>query len=172
MKPPHGTTSKALAFTSIIEDEPTMKTNIVRGQSSSTPRSDALVFFGATGDLVYKKIFPALYAMERRGHLKVPVIGVARSDWTIEQFRARAHASVEKHDGFDEAVFAKLQERLHYISGDYGAPATHAALRKELGGAAHPLHYLAIPPSVFEKVVKQLGPSGCARGARVIVEKP
>lgn len=135
-------------------------------------RSDALVFFGATGDLIYKKIFPALYAMERRGRLHAPVIGVARSDWTIEQFRARARASVERHGGFDEAVFAKLQERLRYISGDYGAAATHAALRKELGGAAHPLHYLAIPPSVFARVVEGLGRSGCARGARVIVEKP
>ena len=113
----------------------------------SVPHSDALVFFGATGDLVFKKIFPALYAMERRGHLQVPVIGVARSDWTIEQFRARARESVEKHGDVDEAVFAKLRERLRYISGDYGAPATHAALRKELGGAEHPLHYLAIPPS-------------------------
>jgi glucose-6-phosphate 1-dehydrogenase len=136
------------------------------------PHSDALVLFGATGDLVYKKIFPALYAMEGRGHLQIPVIGVARSDWTIEQFRARARASVEKHDGFDEAVFAEFQERLHYISGDYGAPATHAALRKELGDAAHPLHYLAIPPSLFEKVIEGLGQSGCARGARVVLEKP
>ena len=136
------------------------------------PHSDSLVFFGATGDLIYKKIFPALYAMERRGHLQVPVIGVARSDWTIEKFRARARESVEKQDGFDEAVFAKFQERLRYISGDYGAPATHAALRKELGDAAHPLHYLAIPPSVFEKVIEALGQSGCARGARVILEKP
>ena len=74
----------------------------------NVPHSDALVFFGATGDLIYKKIFPALYAMERRGHLQVPVIGVARSDWTIEQFRARARESIEQHDGFDEAVFAKL----------------------------------------------------------------
>ena len=133
---------------------------------------DALVFFGATGDLIYKKIFPALYALERRGHLQVPVIGVARSDWAIEQFRARARASIEKHDGFDEAVFAKFQERLHYLSGDYGALATHAALRQELGDAAHPLHYLAIPPSVFPGVVKGLGQSGCARGARIILEKP
>ena len=136
------------------------------------PHSDALVFFGATGDLTFKKIFPALYAMERRGQLQVPVIGVARSDWTIEQFRARARDSVEKHGGVDEAVFAKFQERLRYINGDYDAPATHAALRKELGDAAHPLHYLAIPPSVFEMVVEGLGQSGCARGARVIVEKP
>ena len=134
--------------------------------------SDALVFFGATGDLVYKKIFPALYAIERRGHLHVPVIGVARSDWTIEQFRARARERIERHGGFNEAVFARLQERLRYISGDYGAQATHAALHRELGCAAHPLHYLAIPPSLFEKVVEGLGRSGCARGARVIVEKP
>jgi glucose-6-phosphate 1-dehydrogenase len=138
----------------------------------NVPHSDALVFFGATGDLIYKKIFPALHAMERRGHLQVPVIGIARSDWTMEQFRARARESIERHGGFDEAVFAKLQERLRYISGDYGAPATHAALRKELGGAAHPLHYLAIPPSVFASVVEGLGQSGCARGACVIVEKP
>jgi glucose-6-phosphate 1-dehydrogenase len=138
----------------------------------SVPHSDALVFFGATGDLVHKKIFPALYAMQRRGHLEVPVIGVARSDWTIEQFRARARESVEKHADFDETVFAKLAARLHYISGDYGASATHAALRKELGGAAHPLHYLAIPPSVFTSVVEKLGQSGCARGARVVIEKP
>jgi len=136
------------------------------------PHSDALVVFGATGDLVYRKIFPALYAMQRRGHLQVPVIGVARSGWTIEKFRARARASVGKQDGFDEAVFAKFQEHLHYISGDYGDPATHAALRKELGDAAHPLHYLAIPPSVFPRVIEGLGQSGCARGARVIVEKP
>ena len=138
----------------------------------NVPHSDAMVFFGATGDLVYKKIFPALYAMERRGHLQVPVIGVARSDWTIERFRARARESVERHGGFDEVVFAKLQERLRYVSGDYGAAVTHTVLRKELGDAAHPLHYLAIPPSVFTKVVEGLGQSGCARGARVIVEKP
>jgi glucose-6-phosphate 1-dehydrogenase len=134
--------------------------------------SDALVFFGATGDLVFKKIFPALYAMERRGHLKVPVIGVARSDWTIAQFRARALASVKKQEGFDTAVFTKLSKRLRYISGDYSAPATHAALRQELGKAAHPLHFLAIPPSVFDGVIKGLGLSGCARGARVVIEKP
>ena len=122
-----------------------MKITTLNGQSSSTPRSDALVFFGATGDLVYKKIFPALYAMERRGHLEVPVIGVARSDWTIEQFRARARESIARHDGLDEAVFAKLEERLQFISGDYGAPATHATLRQELGAAAHPLHYAVSP---------------------------
>jgi glucose-6-phosphate 1-dehydrogenase len=138
----------------------------------NTPHSDALVFFGATGDLVYKKIFPALFAMERRGNLQLPVIGVARSDWTIEQFKARARASVEKLDGFDEAIFAKFQERLRYIKGEYGALGTHTALRKELGAALHPLHYLAIPPSVFAGVIEGLGQSGCARGARIILEKP
>ena len=141
-------------------------------QLTTPPHSDALVFFGATGDLMSKKIFPDLYAMERRGHLKVPIIGVARSPWKTEQFRARARESVEKRDGFDEATFARLAERLHYISGDYGASATHAALRKQLGDATHPLHYLAIPPSVYASVVENLGQSGCARGARVIVEKP
>jgi glucose-6-phosphate 1-dehydrogenase len=134
--------------------------------------SDALVFFGATGDLIFKKVFPSLYAMERRGHLKVPVIGVARSEWTIEKFRARALASVKKQDGFDAAVFTKFQQRLRYISGDYSSPVTHDALRKEIGKAAHPLHFLAIPPSVFAGVIKGLGKSGCARGARIILEKP
>lgn len=134
--------------------------------------SDALVFFGATGDLIYKKIFPNLYAMERRGKLHVPIIGVARSDWTLERFRARARESIEKHGGFEESVFAKFVEKLHYIRGDYAAATTHAALRKELGDAQHPLHYLAIPPSVFDGVIEQLGSSGCARGARIIIEKP
>jgi glucose-6-phosphate 1-dehydrogenase len=110
--------------------------------------------------------------MELRGHLDVPVIGVARSDWSVEQFRARARESVGKHAGFKETVCARLQKRLHYIRGDYGLGATHDALRKELGGAAHPLHYLAIPPSLFGEVVEGLGRSGCARGARVILEKP
>ena len=138
----------------------------------NTPRSDALVFFGATGDLVFKKIFPALYSMERRGHLHVPVIGVARSDWTIEQFRAHTRASVEKRSDFDASVFAKLEERLQYIRGDYGASATYAALRKALGAVTHPLLYLAIPPSVFPSVIEGLARSDCARGGRVILEKP
>jgi len=122
------------------------------------PHSDALVFFGATGDLVYKKIFPALYAMDQRGHLQVPVIGVARSDWTIEKFRARARASVEQHDGFDEAVFAKFQERLHYISSDYGAPAilrtAVAPTWNEIaaGGHHHPADDAEfLPPKEIEK---------------------
>src|SRR6266545_4402484 len=138
----------------------------------SEPHSDALVFFGATGDLAYKKIFPSLQAMIRRGSLSVPVIGVARAGWTLDQFKARARDSVEKHGGIDPAAFAKLCTLLHYVDGDYQDPATFAALRKELGSAKHPAHYFAIPPALFGVVVEQLGKSGCARGARVIVEKP
>src|SRR5579872_2623472 len=134
--------------------------------------SDALVFYGATGDLAYKKIFPALQAMVRRGHLNVPVIGVAKAGWTLDQFKARARDSVDKHGGLDPAAFANLSTLLRYVDGDYKDPATFAALRKELGAAKHPAHYLAIPPVLFGVVVEQLGKSSCASGARVIVEKP
>src|SRR5262245_23484738 len=134
--------------------------------------SDAFVFFGATGDLAYKKIFPSLQAMVRRGHLHVPVVGVAKAGWTLDQFKARARDSVEKHGGLDPAAFAKLSALLRYVDGDYKDPATFAALRKELGSAKHPAHYLAIPPVLFGVVVEQLGKSGCSRGARVIIEKP
>ncbi len=138
----------------------------------SAVQSDALVFFGATGDLAYKKIFPSLQAMVRRGHLNVPVIGVARAGWNLDQLKARARDSVEKHGGLDPAAFPKLASLLRYVDGDYENTATFAALRKELGSAQHPAHYLAIPPALFGTVVEQLGKSGCARGARVIVEKP
>jgi glucose-6-phosphate 1-dehydrogenase len=134
--------------------------------------SDALVFFGATGDLAYKKIFPALQHMVQHGHLDVPIIGVARSGWTVEQLRARARDSLEKHGGVDEPAFAKLLERLRYIDGDYNDPATFIQLRGVLGQARRPLHYLAIPPSVFGVVVHHLEESGCAQDARVVVEKP
>jgi glucose-6-phosphate 1-dehydrogenase len=134
--------------------------------------SDALVFFGATGDLAYKKIFPALQAMIQRGHLDIPVIGVAREGWSLEQLRARARDSVEKHGGLDPAAFAKLRSLLTYVSGDYGDSATFDRLRKELGEARHPAHYLAIPPVLFGTVVKHLQDSGSARGARVVIEKP
>src|SRR5271169_3309155 len=127
----------------------------------SEPHSDALVFFGATGDLAYKKIFPSLQAMSRRGHLNVPVIGVAKAGWTLDQFKARARDSVEKHGGLDEQAFAKLCALLRYVDGDYKAPDTFATLRKELGAAQHPAHYLAIPPVMFGVVVEQLGKSGC-----------
>ena len=118
------------------------------------PRSDALVFFGATGDLAYKKIFPALHAMARRGHLDVPVVGVARTGWTLERLRARARESIERHGGgVDETVFARFVSRLRFVGGDYGDDATYAGLRKALGDTARPLHYLAIPPSLFPTVI-------------------
>jgi glucose-6-phosphate 1-dehydrogenase len=135
-------------------------------------QSDALVFFGATGDLAYKKIFPSLQAMVRRGHLSIPVIGVAKAGWTLDQFKTRARDSVEKHGGLDEGAFTKLCSLLRYVDGDYQDLGTFEALRKELGSAQHPAHYLAIPPALFGVVVEKLGKSGCARGARVIVEKP
>lgn len=135
-------------------------------------QSDALVFFGATGDLAYKKIFPALQAMVKRGHLNVPVVGVAKAGWNLDQLRARAHDSLEKHGGVDSAAFTKLSSLLRYVDGDYQAPETFAALRRELKDAHSPAHYLAIPPVLFETVVEHLGTSNSARGARVIVEKP
>lgn len=134
--------------------------------------SDALVFFGATGDLAYKKIFPALQRLAKRGELNMPVIGVAKSGWNLEQMKQRAKASVEQYGGLDPEGFAKLLEVLHYIDGDYVDPATFQQLRKELGNAQHPIHYLAIPPSLFGEVVKQLKAADCTRGARVVVEKP
>src|SRR5262245_10533917 len=138
----------------------------------TTRESDALVFFGATGDLAYKKIFPALQAMVKRGHLNVPVIGVARAGWTIDQFRARARDSLEKHGGINPAAFDKLLGLLRYVDGDYQNPATFEGLREQLASATRPAHYLAIPPTMFETVIKQLAQSGSAKNARVIVEKP
>ena len=123
----------------------------------SATHSDALVFFGATGDLAYKKIFPSLQAMLKRGHLTVPVIGVAKSGWKLDQLRARARDSLEHHGGLDPAAFAKLSTLLRYVDGDYQHPATFAALRKQLGPARQPAHYLAIPPALFGVVVEQLG---------------
>jgi glucose-6-phosphate 1-dehydrogenase len=135
--------------------------------------SDALVFFGATGDLAYKKIFPSLQAMIKHGTLNVPVIGVAKSGWTLEQLQARARDSLEKHGGIDSAAFGKLLQLLRYIDGDYAEPATFQALRKALGDASRPAHYLAIPPLLFGGVVERLAQAGCAPpGSRVVVEKP
>jgi glucose-6-phosphate 1-dehydrogenase len=134
--------------------------------------SDALVFFGATGDLAYKKIFPSLQAIAKRGDLDVPVIGVAKAGWTLDQLRARAQDSVEKHGGLDRAAFTRLCGRLRYVDGDYKDPATFDMVRRELASARHPAHYLAIPPPLFGPVVEQLARSGCATGARVVVEKP
>jgi glucose-6-phosphate 1-dehydrogenase len=134
--------------------------------------SDALVFFGATGDLAYKKIFPSLHAMVKRGHLSVPVVGVAKAGWNLDQLRARAKDSLEKHGGLDPAAFEKLIGLLRYVDGDYQDPSTFTALRRELNDVERPAHYLAIPPALFETVVEHLAQSNCRSGARVIVEKP
>ncbi|HEX6775144.1 MAG TPA: glucose-6-phosphate dehydrogenase (NADP(+)), partial [Methylomirabilota bacterium] len=138
----------------------------------SPAHSDALVFFGATGDLAYKKIFPSLQAMLKRGHLNVPVIGVAKAGWGLDQLKARAKDSLEKHGGLDAAAFTKLSSLLRYVDGDYKDPATFQAIKKELGSAQRPAHYLAIPPVLFGLAVEQLGKAGCVTGARVIIEKP
>ena len=139
----------------------------------TTARSDAFVFFGATGDLAYKKIFPALQAMIRHGRLDVPVVGCAKAGWTLDQLKARARQSLVEHGGgVDEEAFSKLCALLRYVDGDYNDASTFAELRRLLGPAKHPLHYLAIPPSMFPIVVEHLGASGCAAGARVILEKP
>ncbi len=134
--------------------------------------SDALVFFGATGDLAYKKIFPALQAMVNRGHLNVPVVGVAKAGWNLDQLKARARDSVEKHGGLDAAAFEKLSALLRYVDGDYKDSATFQSIRRELGSSQRPAHYLAIPPILFGLVVEQLAKSGCTHAARVIIEKP
>src|SRR5450756_280819 len=127
-------------------------------------QSDALVFFGATGDLAYKQIFPALQSMIRHGTLGVPIIGVAKAGWNLEQLRARARDSLEKFGGgVDEPAFAKLSGLLRYVDGDSEDPGTFGPLRKALGHAARPLHYLAIPPSVFGTVVNELHRSGSAK---------
>ena len=127
--------------------------------------SDAFVFFGATGDLAYKQIFPALQSLARRGRLDMPVIGVAKSGWTVEQLKERARASLQERGGVDEEAFAKLLSNLRYVDGDYRDPATFEQLRKELGDARRPLHYLAIPPSLFTVVAEGRASATCARGA-------
>jgi len=130
------------------------------------------VFFGATGDLAYKEVFPALQALVQRGRLDVPIIGVARSGWDLEQLRRRAHDSLKHHGKVDEEAFAELSGLLRYIDGDYADPKTFQQLRKTLGDAKRPLHYLAIPPSMFATVTEGLAKGGCIHEARVIVEKP
>jgi glucose-6-phosphate 1-dehydrogenase len=139
---------------------------------SDKPRSDALIFFGATGDLAYKKIFPALQSLVRRGRLDVPIVGVAKSGWNLDQFVERARASVTEHGGLDPVAFPKLVSLLRYVDGDYSDPDTFTRLRAAMGGACRPAHYLAIPPSMFPMVVDHLAAAGCAENGRVIVEKP
>jgi glucose-6-phosphate 1-dehydrogenase len=134
--------------------------------------SDALVFFGATGDLAFKQIFPALQGLIRDEGFNLPIIGVAKAGWNLDQLKARAKDSLEKHGGIDPPAFQKLLDLLRYVDGDYNDPATFAQLRKELGNAKRPLHYLAIPPSLFATVAENLAHSGSATDARVVVEKP
>jgi glucose-6-phosphate 1-dehydrogenase len=134
--------------------------------------ADVLVIFGATGDLAYQQIFPALQALTRRGHLEIPVIGVAKPDWTNDQLRARARDSIAAHGGVDEEVFARLGARLSYVAGDYQASDTFDRLRNALGSAKHPMLYLAIPPSLFGPVATGTAQAGCAGQARLVVEKP
>ena len=138
----------------------------------SGKQSDALVFFGATGDLAYKKIFPSLQGMVKRGLLNVPVVGVAKAGWGLDQLKERAKDSLEKHGGMDAEAWGKLEGLLRYVDGDYSDDATFQAVRKELGDAKAPAHYLAIPPALFGTVVEKLKSSGSAEGGRIIVEKP
>jgi glucose-6-phosphate 1-dehydrogenase len=134
--------------------------------------SNALVFFGATGDLAYKQIFPSLQALTRRGELEVPVIGVAKAGWTLDTLKDRARDSLREHGHLDEDAFQRLLSHLDYVDGDYRDPATFQHLRAALGSAQHPLHYFAIPPSMFETVANGLAGIGATAGARVVVEKP
>jgi glucose-6-phosphate 1-dehydrogenase len=135
-------------------------------------QSDALVFFGATGDLAYKKIFPSLQTMVKRGHLDMRVIGVAKAGWNLDQLQTRVQDSVEKHGVLEAASFDKLCGLLRYVDGDYQDLTMFQAIRQELGSAKRPLHYLAIPPVLFGTVVEHLAKSGCNQGARVVLEKP
>jgi glucose-6-phosphate 1-dehydrogenase len=138
----------------------------------SGPRSDALVFFGATGDLAKRKIYPALLSLSSRGQLDMPVICVARPGWTAESLRERIRDELRSRGPVDEAALETLLAKVQYVGGDYQQPETFTALRQMLGRAAHPLHYLAIPPNMFDDVARGLGESGCARGARIVLEKP
>jgi glucose-6-phosphate 1-dehydrogenase len=141
-------------------------------EGAARPRSDALVLFGITGDLAYQKIVPALQEMVRHRNLEVPVVGVARSGWSRDTLLDRMRASLEDHGGIDEAAFARLAKRFEYVDGDYTDPATFGRLRKALGEAERPLHYLAIPPSLFEAVIQNLEGADLVRDARVVIEKP
>ncbi|MGK2913232.1 MAG: glucose-6-phosphate dehydrogenase [Porticoccaceae bacterium] len=138
----------------------------------TTISSDVLVIFGATGNLAYKKIFPALQAMIQYGQMNIPIIGVARAGWTLDRFREHARDSLEHNGGVDTEAFARLSAQLKYVDGDYRDPATYQQLKQALGDSARPLHYLAIPPSAFGTVVQGLAQSGCARDASAVVEKP
>ena len=153
-------------------DMSTTSESVKEGIAPNAGSADALVFFGATGDLAHKKIFPALQALAKRGNLDIPVIGVAKAGWTLDQLKARARDSVERYGGLDPDAFSRLNRLMDYVDGDYADPATFQELRRKLGNAKRPTHYLAIPPSLFETVIQRLGESDCAEGARIVIEKP
>ncbi|HSK31709.1 MAG TPA: glucose-6-phosphate dehydrogenase, partial [Candidatus Limnocylindria bacterium] len=155
-----------------MSDKDTISGPKKEGIGSNASFSDALVFFGATGDLAHKKIFPALQSLAKRGNLDIPVIGVAKAGWTLDQLKSRARDSVERYGGLDPDAFNRLSRLMDYIDGDYTEAATFQELRRKLGKAKQPTHYLAIPPSLFETVIYRLGESGCAKGARIVIEKP
>lgn len=136
------------------------------------PPSGAFVFFGATGDLARKKVLPALLALTRSGHLKMPVIGVARSDWSDDRFREHARQAIAPTSAADRAAFDTLAANMRFVAGDYADDAIYPKLQNALGGAMRPLHYLAIPPDLFSTVIRGLTKAGCAKSARVVVEKP
>jgi len=138
----------------------------------SDVNSDAFVFFGATGDLAYKQIFPALHALVKRHGMDIPIVGVAKAGWNLDQLKARARDSIANHGGVDEQAFAKLLSLLHYVDGDYRDAATFTELARQLAGAQRPLHYFAIPPSMFASVAEGLAKAGSTKDARVVVEKP
>lgn len=147
--------------------------NTMEIDNRQTVRSDALALFGVTGDLAYKMIIPALYALVKRSALTIPIVGVALEKWTLEQLRARITDSLQHEGGIDDRqAFDKLLSLLRYVSGDYNRQETFSSIKEALGGAQRPAHYLAIPPSLFENVIQGLGTAGLAKGARVIVEKP
>ena len=139
---------------------------------TKAPRSDALVLFGASGDLAHKKILPALYAMCARGKLDVPLVGVAKSGWTLDDFKAHTRDAISAVKGVKEQIASKLIGSLRYVDGDYRDADTFKRMRIALEGSQRPLHYLAIPPSMFPTVIEGLGSSGCAQDARVVIEKP
>lgn len=150
-----------------------MTMDMKRRDHSRSTSADALVIFGVSGDLAHKMIFPALYAMAKRGLLNVPVVGVAASAWTLAQLRERATDSIRQAGRIDDrSALKQLLARLSYVQGDYQDPTTFKALKQALGGARRPAHYLAIPPALFAMVIEGLGVAGLVDGARVIVEKP
>lgn len=141
-------------------------------ETAKPPHSDALVFFGATGDLAYKQIFPALYGLVRDEGMNIPIIGIAREGWDCDKLKARARESVEHHEKVDPAILAQMLDQFQYVHGDYSDPETFKQLRRVLGESKHPLHYLAVPPSLFGIVAKSLSEAGCTDGARLVIEKP